>query len=175
MIPKQQIEMAKRADLPRILQGLAIELVPCGKDYHLRAHDSLKLFQQDGIWLYKWWSRNGEVGDGIQYLQRHCGMGFAEAVSILSATRIIKNTASQQVKRQNLHAPGPKKKPQKWKTPKWQRDCEKLIRVAGLIFLGLMERKGFHILFMSAAFTLTRSANVVWDGCLKRDICLRNS
>ena len=28
MIPKQQIEMAKRADLPSILKGLGIELVP---------------------------------------------------------------------------------------------------------------------------------------------------
>ena len=83
MIPKEQIETAKRADLPRILKGLGIELVPNGRGYHFREHDSLKLFQQDGIWLYKWWSRNGEVGDGIQYLQRHYGMSFPEAAATL--------------------------------------------------------------------------------------------
>ena len=136
MIPKQQIQMAKRADLPSILKGLGIELVSYGKDYHLRAHDSLKLFLQDGIWLYKWWSRNGEVGDGIQYLQRHCGMGFPEAVSILSGTTIFQNTTSEHLKRQNLHCPGPQKKPEKWRTKKWQRDAEKLIRVGRSYLLG---------------------------------------
>jgi hypothetical protein len=59
MIPKDKIEMAKRADLPRVLQAMGIEIVSNGKGYHLREHDSLKLFQQDGIWLYKWWSRHG--------------------------------------------------------------------------------------------------------------------
>lgn len=136
MIPTQQIQMAKRADLPRILKGLGIELVCCGKDYHLSAHDSLKLFLQDGIWLYKWWSRNGEVGDGIQYLQRHCGMGFPEAVAILSESAIVQNTASQHLNRQNLHCPGLIKKPEKWRTKKWQRDAEKLIRVGRSYLLG---------------------------------------
>jgi DNA primase len=136
MIPKQQIQMAKRADLPCILKGLGIELVSCGKDYHLSAHDSLKLFMQDGIWLYKWWSRNGEVGDGIQYLQRHCGMSFPEAVSILSGTAIVQNTASQHLNRQNRHRPGPIKKPETWRTKKWQRDAEKLIRVGRSYLLG---------------------------------------
>ena len=136
MIPTQQIQMAKRADLPRILMGLGIELVSCGKDYHLRAHDSLKLFMQDGIWLYKWWSRNGEVGDGIQYLRRHCGMGFPEAVAILSGTAIVQNTASQHLDQQNLHGSGPMKKPEKWRTKKWQRDAEKLIRVGHSYLFG---------------------------------------
>jgi DNA replication protein DnaC len=44
MIPKQQIEMAKRADLPSILKGLGIELIPNGRDYHLSAHDRRVLF-----------------------------------------------------------------------------------------------------------------------------------
>ena len=136
MIPKQQIQMAKRADLPSILKGLGIEIVSNGKDYHFSAHDSLKLFLQDGIWLYKWWSRNGEVGDGIQYLRRHCGMGFTEAVSTLSGARIFQNTASQHLNRQNLHCLGPIKKPEKWRTKKWQRDSEKLIQVGRSYLLG---------------------------------------
>ena len=136
MIPKQQIEMAKRADLPSILKGLGIELVPNGRDYHLSAHDSLKLFLQDGIWLYKWWSRNGQVGDGIQYLQRHCGMSFPDAVSILSGTTIFQNTTSEHLNRQNRHRPGPIKKPEKWRTKKWQRDSEKLIQVGRSYLLG---------------------------------------
>jgi hypothetical protein len=136
MIPKQQIQMAKRADLPSILKGLGIELVPNGRDYHLRAHDSLKLFWQDGIWLYKWWSRNGEVGDGIQYLQRHCGMSFPDAVSILSGTTIFQNTTSQHLNRQNLYCLGPIKKPETWRTKKWQCDAEKLIQVGRSYLLG---------------------------------------
>ena len=136
MIPTQQIQMAKRADLPRILKCLGVELVSCGKDYHFSAHDSLKLFLQDGIWLYKWWSRNGEVGDAIQCLRRHCGMGFPEAVAKLSATPIVQNSASQHLNRQNLHCPGPIKKPEKWRTKKWQRDSEKLIRVGHSYLFG---------------------------------------
>ena len=49
MILKQQIETAKRADLPKILKGMGIELVPNGRGYQFREHDSLKQFQQNGI------------------------------------------------------------------------------------------------------------------------------
>jgi hypothetical protein len=58
MIPKQRIEMAKHAELTRILQAMGIELASNGKAYHLREHDSLKFFQQDGIWLYKWYKQH---------------------------------------------------------------------------------------------------------------------
>lgn len=129
MIPIEQLEMAKRANLPRVLEGMGIELVPNGRGYHLKEHDSLKLFQQDRIWLYKWWSQNGEVGDGIQYLQRHCGMDFPEAASKLSVTIPFQNTTSRHVNRQNLHCLDPKKKPKEWRTKKRQRNSEKLIRV----------------------------------------------
>ena len=136
MIPKQQIEIAKRADLPGVLRGMGIELVPNGRGYHFKEHDSLKLFQQNGIWLYKWWSRNGEVGDGIQYLQRHCGMDFPEAVTILSGTITSQNTMSQHINRENLHCLDPKKKPQEWRTKKWQSNSEKLIRLGQSYLLG---------------------------------------
>jgi len=154
MIPKERIEMARGADLPKILTGMGIELVHNGRGYHLREHDSLKLFQHDGIWLYKWWSRNGEVGDGIQYLQRHCGMDFPEAVSILSGTIILQNTSPQDVRRQNPHYLDPKKKPQQWKTRKWQSNSEKLIRVGQSYLLGpngkkrvsyLVHERGLHL------------------------------
>jgi len=154
MIPKEQIEMARGADLPRILTGMGIELVHNGRGYHLREHDSLKLFQHNGIWLYKWWSRNGEVGDAIQYLQRHCGMDFPEAVSILSGTTIFQNTSSQDVSRQNLHYLDPKNKPQQWQTKKWHSNSEKLIRVGQSYLLGpngkervsyLVHERGLHL------------------------------
>jgi hypothetical protein len=63
-------------------------------------------------------------------------MGFTEAVSILSGTTIFQNSTSQHLNRQNLHRPGPIKKPQKWRTKKWQRDSEKLIRVGCSYLLG---------------------------------------
>ena len=136
MIPKKQIEIAKRADLPGVLRGMGIELVPNGRGYHLREHDSLKLFQQDGIWLYKWWSRNGEVGDGIQYLQSHYGMSFPEAVEALSGTLTIQKDSSQHVSRQDLNCPESKKNPQPWKSKKWQIASEKLIRIAQSCLVG---------------------------------------
>jgi hypothetical protein len=130
MISKKRIEAAKRADLPGVLQGMGIELVSNGKGYHFKEHDSLKLFQQDGVWLYKWWSRCGEVGDGIQYLQCHYGMSFPESVEALSGTMIFQNGSSQHVTRQNPNCPESKKKPQQWKLKKWQIASERLIRVA---------------------------------------------
>jgi len=154
MIPKQQIETAKRADLPRILKGMGIELVPNGRGHHFREHDSLKLFQQNGIWLYKWWSRDGEIGDGIQYLQRHYGMSFPQAVKILSGALIFENSASRNLDQKNTYHPESKNKLQPWRSKKWQRDSEKLIRVAQSYLLGpngkgrvsyLIHKRGLHL------------------------------
>lgn len=154
MISKQQIEAAKRADLPGVLKGMGIELVSNGKGYHLREHDSLKLFQQDGIWLYKWWSHGGEVGDGIQYLQRHYAMSFPEAVATLSGAIISENTTPRHVGRQDSHCLESKKKPEQWKTKSWQTESEKLIRVAQSYLLGpngkgrvsyLIHNRGLHL------------------------------
>ena len=154
MIPKQHIETAKRADLPRVLKGMGIEIVSNGKGYHLREHDSLKLFQQDGIWLYKWWSQGGEVGDGIQYLQRHYGMSFPEAVATLSGATIFQNTTPQHVGQQDSHCLESKKKPEQWKRKSWQTESEKLIRVAQVYLFGpngkgrvsyLIHNRGLHL------------------------------
>lgn len=118
MIPKADIDAAKQAYLPGILCQLGIELVQNGNGYHFRSHDSLKLFQKNGIWLYKWWSRGGEVGDGIQYLQRHLGMTFQDAVATLSG--------STQMNHAKTHSPSL----QPWLTEKWQMRSQKLIQVA---------------------------------------------
>ena len=48
----------------------------------------------------------------------------------------FQNTTSEHLNRQNLHCPGLKKKPEKWRTKKWQRDAEKLIRVGRSYLLG---------------------------------------
>jgi len=154
MIPKEQIERAKGADLPRVLKGMGIELVSNGKGYHLREHDSLKLFQQNGVWLYKWWSRDGEVGDGIQQLRGHCGMSFPEAVATLSGTMIFQNSTPQHVGQQISHCLESKKRQEKWKTKKWQSAAKKLIRVAQSSLLGpngkgrlsgLIHKRGLHM------------------------------
>jgi hypothetical protein len=136
MIPKEQIEIAKRADLPGVLRGMGIELVPNGRGYHFKEHDSLKLFQQDGVWLYKWWSHGGQVGDGMQYLQRHYGMSFPEAVEALSGTLTIQKSSSQHVSGKNLNCSESKKKPQPWKSKRWQNASERLIRVSQSRLLG---------------------------------------
>ncbi len=154
MIPKHQIEMAKGADLPGVLQSMGIELIANGNGYHLQEHDSLKLFRQDGIWLYKWWSRGGEVGDGIQYLQRHCSMSFADAVVRLSQTVIFQKATLHQLIRQDSPRLETENKPEKWTTEKWQSNSEKLIRAGLSNLLGpngkervsyLIHKRGLHV------------------------------
>jgi len=83
LISRKEIHSAKYADLPSTLQSMGINIVAEGKHFYLKDHDSLKFFQKDGMWLYKWWSC-GEVGDGIQYLMNHCEKEFSEAVRLLS-------------------------------------------------------------------------------------------
>ncbi len=81
----ENIRQAKQANLPDVLQQLGVVLRKEGSSYCSAEHDSLKFFKYNGIWLYKWFSRNGEVGDAIQYLQRHQAMGFQQALQALCA------------------------------------------------------------------------------------------
>ena len=129
MIAKDQIKAAKRADLPGVLQSMGVDLVTEGHGYHFREHDSLKLFRLDGIWLYKWWSRGGEVGDGIQYLRRHCGMSFREAVKTLAGqAATFQNERAYDLRRQLPQKP--------WRSKKWQAESQKLIRAAQIYLWG---------------------------------------
>jgi hypothetical protein len=154
MIPKYQIEIAKSADLPKVLQSMGIELVANGNGFHMLEHDSLKLFRQDGIWLYKWWSRGGEVGDGIQYLQRHCGMSFAEAVASLSQTVISQKATVHHLTRQDSLGLKSENESEKWTSKHWQRNSEKLIQQGQSSLLGpngkegisyLIHKRGLHL------------------------------
>jgi len=131
MIPKQQIDAAKQANLPGVLKSLGIEIVFSGANFQSKNHDSLKFFRQNGVWLYKWWSRNGEVGDGIQYLTRHCLLSFPEAVAALSGSPITQQKAPGVYR---LHRPI--LKPQKWKTLKWQTESKKLIQFSRSCLFG---------------------------------------
>lgn len=144
MISQTTIYAAKHANLPSILQKLGIELVQNANGYHFRRHDSLKLFQKNGIWLYKWWSRGGEVGDGIQYLQRHLGMAFDEAVETLSGASMVNRLQQQWV---FSHRSQP------WQTENWQTTSQKLIQAAVSYLLGpngkerflyLVEQRGLY-------------------------------
>lgn len=147
MIPKQQIEAAKQANLPGVLQSLGIEIVLSGANFQSKNHDSLKFFRQNGVWLYKWWSRNGEVGDGVQYLMRHCLLSFPEAVAALSGSPITQQKAPADNQRHISE-------PQKWKTPKWQTEGKKLIQFSRSCLLKpngkerlsyLMQERGLQI------------------------------
>ena len=131
MIPKQQIEVAKQANLPEVLQSLGKEIVFSGANFQSKNHDSLKFFRQNGVWLYKWWSRNGEVGDGIQYLMRHCLMSFPDAVAALSGSPITQRKAHSDNKRHSHIS-----EPHNWKTPKWQTESEKLIQFSRSCLFG---------------------------------------
>ena len=91
MISRKEIQDAKNAELPSILKNMGVNIVKEGQNFYLYEHDSLKFFKKNGIWLYKWWSR-GEVGDGIQYLMKHCEKSFNEAVRILSGNVNFNNS-----------------------------------------------------------------------------------
>ena len=131
MISKQQIEAAKWANPPNVLQSLGIAIVASGASFHLKDHDSLKFFHQNGVWLYKWWSRNGEVGDGIQYLMPHCLMSFKEAVAVLSGSPFTEYKADPVDQLRHRIS-----KPQHCKTPKWQSESKKLIQFSRSCLLG---------------------------------------
>lgn len=149
MIPKEKILSAKQADLPSILQSMGVDLIAEGNSYHLREHDSLKLFRRDGIWLYKWWSRGGEVGDGIQYLQRHFGMSFSEAVETLSG-----NTTAQSDRHDIFDHQASQRLQIQWMSINWQAKSEKLIRASQSCLFGpngkerisyLVNERGLHL------------------------------
>jgi len=149
VIPKEKILSAKQADLPSILQSMGVDLIVEGNSYHLREHDSLKLFRRDGIWLYKWWSRGGEVGDGIQYLQRHFGMSFIEAVETLSG-----NTTVQSDRHDIFDHQASQRLQIQWMSINWQTKSEKLIRVSQSCLFGpngkerisyLVNERGLHL------------------------------
>jgi len=149
VIPKEKILSAKQADLPSILQSMGVDLIAEGNSYHLREHDSLKLFRRDGIWLYKWWSRGGEVGDGIQYLQRHFGMSFSEAVETLSG-----NTTAQSDRHDIFDHQASQRLQIQWMSINWQAKSEKLIRASQSCLFGpngkerisyLVNERGLHL------------------------------
>ncbi len=125
-----KIEAAKHANLPALLQRMGVDVIAEGRSYHLRDHDSLKFFRQNGVWLYKWWSRGGEVGDGVQYLQRYCGMGFKEAIDTLTGGTVFNEndcrSASWTFQKRVPFYKGPKE----WASDEWQNKSQKLIRVA---------------------------------------------
>lgn len=128
---KNQIYMAKRANLPSVLQNMGVSLIPEGNGYHLSDHYSLKFFKQNDIWLYKWWSKGGEVGDGIDYLQRYKGMGFLKAVQALSGSSayIYKDQHKAKTRRHE-------KKSDAWHTENWQLKSKKLIGIARSYLFG---------------------------------------
>ena len=149
MIPKEKILSAKQADLPSILQSMGVDLIAEGNSYHLREHDSLKLFRRGGIWLYKWWSRGGEVGDGIQYLQCHFGMSFSEAVETLSG-----NTTAQSDRNDIFDHQASQRLQIQWTSINWQAKSEKLIRASQSCLFGpngkerisyLVNERGLHL------------------------------
>jgi len=123
MILPSVIRKAKHADLPSVISGLGFELCREGRGFYARDHDSLKLFQRQGIWLYKWWSRNGEVGDGIQFLRRFYNMDFHEAVALLSGESVM--NVRDKGRRENRH-----QNSEKCSLVHWQKKAERLVSYA---------------------------------------------
>jgi len=132
MIPASLIKKAKYADLPSVVSSLGFKLCREGQSFSSREHDSLKLFKRQGIWLYKWWSRNGEVGDGIQFLRRFFGMEFHDAVAALSGeiTGCSYNTGSYE---------SPHHDSETYTSIHWQKKAE---RLAGYAKKNLFEASG---------------------------------
>ncbi len=134
MISKDQIEKAKYSDLPTVLTRLGVDLIAEGRGYHIREHDSLKLFRHNGVWLYKWWSRQAEVGDGIDYLRRYHGFSFEQAVETL-AGQIILNEYKKNYSQKFKVTPN-----------QWRVKSERLIRFGQSYLLSAIGRKIFSFL-----------------------------
>ncbi len=130
MTPRIQIEAAKLANLPDLLRRMGGDLVAEGRSYRSREHDSLKFFRQNGVWLYKWWSRGGEVGDGVQYLRRHCGMSFKESIDALTGGAVFNENDCRGVCRNIQKQPSIDDGPGQWESNKWQNKSQRLIRAA---------------------------------------------
>lgn len=81
---KELIRQARQANLPNYLQAKGIDLKREGRRYKSKEHDSL-IFTDNA---YYWNSRN-EHGNAIDYLTRHMGYTFNDAVTELTG---IKNS-----------------------------------------------------------------------------------
>ena len=75
----ETIKEARRADLPAFLMGQGVRLKKDGSRYKHAEHDSL-VFKGNA---YYWNSRN-ESGNALDYLQRHMGYTFKDAVKTLA-------------------------------------------------------------------------------------------
>jgi hypothetical protein len=128
MISKEIIEAAKRVYFPGVLMSLGVELEVNGNRYQLIQHDSLKIFQKNEIWLYKWYSQGGEVGDSIQYLQRYHNINFSQAVNLL-LNRSIQNQGHQEYfhKKRNKVDKNDCQRNKNWQTKNWQASSEQLV------------------------------------------------
>ena len=84
---KELIRQARQTNLPNYLQTKGIELKREGRRFKSKEHDSL-IFTDNA---YYWNSRN-EHGNAIDYLTRHLGYSFQEAISELIG---IKNSIDE--------------------------------------------------------------------------------
>lgn len=80
MIEKRLIEQAHKANIAEYLLSVGVPLAKNGQRYRHKEHESL-VFTGN---VYCWNSKGQETGDGIDYLKRHMGMSFADAVGALA-------------------------------------------------------------------------------------------
>ena len=129
MISKEIIDSAKQVDFPGVLTSLGVELEVNGNGYQSLQHDSLKIFRKNGIWLYKWWSRDGEVGDSIQYLQRYHNMDFIQAVKFLLNKSELNFRNHENFQEGKYEVKGSVcQMVENWRTKSWQVKAEKLVK-----------------------------------------------
>jgi DNA primase len=115
---RQVIDSAKSANLIDILTQLGLHLVREGHGFYLAEHDSLKFYNKNGLWYYKWFSRS-ESGDAIHFLQRYFKMNFQTAVHLLLDTQ---NSLSPKQPNRRCY--------EKWPSPAWINTSLRLIRYA---------------------------------------------
>ena len=132
--------------------------------------------------LNRWWvgslnaggSNDGEVGDGIQYLRRHRGMSFPEAVATLSGA-IYQKSTPQHLGQQYFHRLDSENKTDPWKTERWQSAAKKLILAAQSYLLGPNGKERFSYLIHERGLHRNTICSISWDGCRQQHTCLRNS
>lgn len=89
-VSKSEIERAEIVNLPQFLMSQGVELKRVGKEYIMKEHDSVHIYDNTYGEKGKWFRFSENVGGGnIDFCEKFLGMSFKEAVEALNGGRDI--------------------------------------------------------------------------------------
>ena len=86
----EEKQSANYVNLPHFLMENGFELKRVGKEYTLRDHDSVRIYDNSAGETGKWYRfSTGKGGDNISFVQEFLGKSFKEAVEMLNGGRSV--------------------------------------------------------------------------------------